>query len=77
MLEPDYHTTKFLKATESNRNEKKKTEILMKKPVNLRLSIVEFTKILIYEFRCDYLEPRNAEKFKLCYLQFHRIHKNR
>ena len=47
--EPNYHTTKFftenLLATEV-----KKAEILMNKPVYLGLSILELSKILMYEF---------------------------
>ena len=57
--EPKYHTTKFftenLLAIEMN-----KTEILMNKPVCLGLSILEFSKILMYEFWYDYVKPRDG-----------------
>ena len=47
--EPNYHTTKFF--TENVLAiEMKKTEILMNKPVYLGLSILELSKILMYEF---------------------------
>ena len=47
--EPNYHTTKFF--TENVLAiEMKKTEIVMNKPVRLGLSIVELSKILMYEF---------------------------
>ena len=47
--EPNYHTTKFF--TENLLAiEMKKTEILMNKPVYLGLSILELSKILMYEF---------------------------
>ena len=47
--EPNYHTTKFF--TENLLAvEVKKKEILMNKPVYLGLSILELSKILMYEF---------------------------
>ena len=54
--ERNYHATKFftetLLATEmkKKKNKKKKTEILMNKPAYLGLSILELSKILMYEF---------------------------
>ena len=47
---------------------KKKTEILMNKPVYLGLSILELSEILMYEFSYDYAKPNNDEKAKLCYM---------
>ena len=46
----------------------KKTEMLMNKPVCLGLSILELSKILMYEFWYDYVKPRYGEKAKLCYM---------
>ena len=46
----------------------KKTEILMNKPVYLRLSILELSKILMYEFWYDYVKPKHGKKAKLCYM---------
>ena len=46
----------------------KKTEILMNKPVYLGLSILELSKILMYEFWYDYVKPKYGEKAKLCYM---------
>ena len=46
----------------------KKTEILMNKPVCLRLSILELSKILMYDFWYNYVEPKYVEKTKLCYM---------
>ena len=43
----------------SNRN--KKTEILMNKPVCLGLSILELSKIIMYEFWYDYVKPNYGE----------------
>ena len=44
----------------------KRTEILMKKPVYLGLSILEISKIVMYELWYDYLKPKYGEKAKLC-----------
>ena len=63
--EPNYHTTKFF--TENLLAiEIKKTEILINKPVYLGLSILELSKILMYEFWYDYVKPKYGEKTKLC-----------
>ena len=40
----------------------------MNKPVYLGLSTLELSKILIYEFWYDYVEPNYGEKAKLCYM---------
>ena len=47
---------------------KKKTEIFMNKPVHLGLSILELSKILMYEFWYDYVKPKYGKKAKLCYM---------
>ena len=49
----NYHTTKFFPKN-LLAIEMKKTEILMSKPVCLRLSILELRKISMYEFWYDY-----------------------
>ena len=40
----------------------------MNKPVHLGLSILELSKILMYEFWYDYVKPKYGEKVKLCYM---------
>ena len=45
-----------------------KIEILMNKPVYLGLSILELSKILMYEFWHDNLKPKYVKKAKLCYM---------
>ena len=40
----------------------------MNKPVHLGLSILELSKILMYEFWYDYVKPKYGEKAKLCYM---------
>ena len=52
MSEPNYHTRRFF--TENVLAiEMKKTEILTNKPVYLGFSILELSKILMYEFWYD------------------------
>ena len=40
----------------------------MNKPFYLGLSILELSKILMYEFQYDYVKPKYDEKVKLCYM---------
>ena len=40
----------------------------MNKLVHLGLSVLELSKILIYEFWYDYVKPKHGEKVKLCYM---------
>ena len=40
----------------------------MNKPVYLGLSILELSKILMYDFWYDYVKPKYGEKVKLCYM---------
>ena len=55
--QPNYHTTKFftknLLATEM-----RKTQILMKNPVYLGLSILDLSKTVMHEFWYDYVKPK-------------------
>ena len=40
----------------------------MNKSVCLGLSILKLRKKIIYEFWYDYVNPKNGEKAKLCYM---------
>ena len=40
----------------------------MNKPVYLGLSILELSKILMYEFWYDYVKPKYGGKAKFCYI---------
>ena len=40
----------------------------MNKPVYLRLSILELSKIIMSEFCYDYVKPKYGKKEKLCYM---------
>ena len=41
-------------------------KIVINKPAYLRLSILELSKILMYEFWYDYVKPKYCEKSNLC-----------
>ena len=76
--EPNYHTTKF-SAENVLAIEIKKNKILMNKPVCLGLSILELSKILMYELWYYYVKPNYGEKSELFYMvrQLLCKHKNR
>ena len=65
--EPNYHTTKFFRE-HLLAIEMIKTQILMNKPVYLGISIIELSKILMYEFWYDYVRLKSDKKAKLCYM---------
>ena len=70
---PNYHTKRFftehlLAIKLKKKKNTKKTKMLMNKPAYLGLSILELSKILIYEFWYDYVKPKCGEKAKLCYV---------
>ena len=46
----------------------KKVKAKMNKPVYLGLSMLEISKILMYEFWYDYIEPKYQNNAKLCYM---------
>ena len=58
--EPNYQTTKFFRETLLA------TQVLIKKPEYLGLSVLDLSKTLMYEFRDDYLKPKYGENVKLC-----------
>ena len=45
----------------------RKTQILINKPFYLGLSILELSKIVMYEFWYDYVKPKYGKKAKLLY----------
>ena len=65
--EPIYHTTRFL-AEKLLPIKMKKSQIYMNKPVCFGLSILQLSKLLMYEFWYDYVKPKHGEKAKLCYV---------
>ena len=48
--------------------EMKKKKVKMNKPVYLGLSILEISKILMYELWYDYMKPKYEDNVKLCYM---------
>ena len=48
--------------------EMKKTKVNMNKAIYLGLSILEISKILMYEFWYDYMKPKYNDNVRLCYM---------
>ena len=65
--EPNYHTTKWF-SQNLLAIEMKKTKVEINKPIYLGLSILEISKILMYEFWYDYMKPKYGNNVKLCYI---------
>ena len=65
--EPNYHTMKLI---EENLSiiEMKKVKVKMNKPIYLGLSILEISKITMYEFSYDYIKNKYRNKVNLCYM---------
>ena len=70
VLEPNYHTTKFF-TKHLLAIEMKKMQILMNKPVYLGFSILELSKIFMYDIWHGYVKLRYSKKSKLCYMGIH------
>ena len=64
--EPNYHPyekfSNYLMAIEM-----KKRRVKMNKPLYLGVSILDISKIFMYEFWYNYIIPKYGEKAKLCY----------
>ena len=65
LSKPNYDTKFF---TENLYVLEMKKEIVMDIPVHLGLSILELSKMLMYEFWYDYVKPKYGEKAKLCFM---------
>ena len=65
--EPNYHTMNYISENLSI-IEMKRTKVKMNKPIYLGLSILEISKILMYEFWYDYMKPKYGDNVKLCYM---------
>ena len=65
--EPNYHTINLI-SEDLSIIEMKKTKIKMNKPIYLGLSILEISKILMYEFWYDYMKPKYNDNVRLCYM---------
>ena len=65
--EPNYHTMKLISENLSI-IEMKKVKVKMKKPIYLGLSILDISKIIMYEFWYDYMKKKYGDMVKLCYM---------
>ena len=65
--EPNYHTINLI-SEDLAIIEMKKTKVKMNKPIYLGLSILEISKILMYEFWHDYIKPKYNDNVRLCYM---------
>ena len=64
--EPNYHSCKKF-CNHLMAIEMKKTRVKMTKPLYLGMSIFDISKILIYEFRHNYIILKYGDRAKLCY----------
>ena len=65
--EPNYYTINLI-SEDLSIIEMKRTKVKMNKPIYLGLSILEISKILMYEFCYDYMKPKYGNYVKLCYM---------
>ena len=65
--EPNYHTMNYI-SKDLSIIEMDKTRVKMNKPIYLGLSILDISKILMYEFWYDYMKPKYGNDVKLCYI---------
>ena len=65
--EPNYHTINYI-SEDLSIIEMNKTKVKMNKPIYLGLSILDTSKILMYEFWYDYMKPKYGNRVKLCYM---------
>ena len=63
--EPNYHTINYI-SEDLSIIEMNKSKVKMNKPIYLGLSILDISKILIYEFWYDYMKPKYGNRVKLC-----------
>ena len=63
--EPNYRTINCISENLSI-IEMKRTKVKINKPIYLGLSILESSKILMYEFWYDYMKPNYGDNVKLC-----------
>ena len=65
--EPNYHTINCISENVSI-IEMRRTKVKMNKPIYIGLSILEISKLLMYEFWYDYMNPKYDDNIKLCYM---------
>ena len=65
--EPNYHTINYI-SEDLSIIEMNRTKVKMNKPIYLGLSILEISKLLMYEFWYDYMKSKYGNNVKLCYM---------
>ena len=65
--EPNYHTMNYI-SEDLSIIEMNKTRVKMNKPIYSGLSILDISKILMYEFWYDYIKPKYGNDVKLYYM---------
>ena len=65
--EPNYHTMKLIDEDLAI-IEMRKTRVKMNKPIYLGLSILEISKIIMYEFWYDFVKRKYMDNVRLCYM---------
>ena len=65
--ESNYHTMNYI-SEDLSIIEMKITKVKMNKPIYLGLSILEISKLLMYEFWYDYMKPKYGDNVNLCYM---------
>ena len=65
--EPNYHTINYI-SEDLSIIEMNKTRVKLNKPIYLGSSILDISKILMYEFWYDYIKPKYGNDVKLCYM---------
>ena len=65
--EPNYHTINLISENLSI-IEMRRAKAKINKPIYLGLSILEISKLLMYEFWYDYMKPKYDDNVKLCYM---------
>ena len=65
--EPNYQTMNLISENLSI-IEMKKVKVKMNRPLYLGLSILEISKIIMYEFWYDYMKRKYEDMVKLCYM---------
>ena len=59
--EPNYHPMNYI-SEDLSIIEMRRTKVKMNKPICLGLSILEISKLLMYEFWYDYMKPKYGDK---------------
>ena len=57
-----------IKLSTTEKKSERKTQMFINKLVYLGLSILELSKIVIYDFSWDDVKPIYGEKYKFCYM---------